>query len=84
MNPDGQLNGPFMPSANFATLANVIGHYNNILIRPGNTTIDPRLTPNGNPQRLNISTTERSDLIAFLSTLNGTALYSAAKWSNPF
>jgi cytochrome c peroxidase len=84
MNPEGQLNGPFMHSANFATLANVIGHYNNILIRPGNTTIDPRLTPNGNPQRLNISTTERSDLIAFLSTLNGTALYSAAKWSNPF
>jgi len=84
MNPDGVLNGPFMHSANFGTLASVIGHYNNIIIRPGNTNIDPRLTPNGNTAKLNISTSERSELIAFLSTLNGTDVYSNSRWSNPF
>lgn len=84
--PGGQSNGGMMHTAQFATLAQVVAHYNAI---PAVVTgIDPRLTrpgPGGPaPQRLNLTTQQQSDLVAFLQTLTGTSIYTAAKWSNPF
>jgi cytochrome c peroxidase len=45
---------------------------------------DPRLTPGGIGQQLNLTTTEVNAVIAFLRTLSGTDVYTNAKWSNPF
>lgn len=84
VNPQGNLNGPMMHTGSIRTLASLIGHYNRINVRPGNNQIDPRLTPGGFPQQLNVTPTERQQIIAFLETLSGKAVYTEAKWSNPF
>lgn len=81
---DGTTNGPMMHTGNLATLQNVIGHYGTINRAPGNTNLDPRLTPNGFGQQLNLTATEVNALIAFLKTLSGTNVYVDAKWSSPF
>ncbi len=81
---DGTPNGPMMHTGNFATLQNVIGHYGTITIAPKNTNLDPRLTPNGIGQQLNLTATEVNALIAFIKTLTGTNVYIDAKWSTPF
>jgi cytochrome c peroxidase len=63
---------------------NAVGHYNTINIAPGNTNLDPRLTPGGNGQQLNLSGAEMSAIVAFLKTLAGNNVYTDSKWSNPF
>ncbi len=83
-NANGVLNGPLMHTGSITSLETLIGHYNRILIRPGNNQIDPRLAPRGIPQKLSVSPTERLQMIAFLRTLSGNAVYTEAKWSNPF
>ena len=83
--PDGSLNGPFMHDGSFATLLDVVNHYNAIPNHPENTNLDTRLKdPNGNPQQLNLTETEKQNLIAFLKTLGGYDVYTNEKWSNPF
>ena len=81
---NGVPNSPMMHTANFATLQNVIGHYGNINIAPANTRLDPRLRPNGFGQQLNVTATEVQSVVAFLKTLTGTAVYTDARWSDPF
>ncbi|MDO3425977.1 cytochrome c peroxidase [Chryseobacterium sp. APV1] len=83
-NSSGIENGQFMHTGNLTTLQQVIGHYGNINIAPGNTNLDPRLAPNGNGQKLNLTSTEVNAVIAFLKTLSGTDVYTNKKWSNPF
>lgn len=84
MNTAGIENGPLMHTANLATLQNAVGHYNAINLAPGNTNLDPRLRPNGQGQKLNMTGAEISAIIAFIKTLSGTNVYTDAKWSNPF
>ena len=81
---DGTTNGPMMHTGNLATLQNVIGHYGTINRAPGNTNLDPRLTPKGFGQQLNLTATEVNALVAFLKTLSGIDVYNNSKWSNPF
>lgn len=83
-NSSGIENGQFMHTGNLTTLQQVIGHYGNINIAPGNTNLDQRLAPNGNGQKLNLTATEVNAVIAFLKTLSGTDVYTNKKWSNPF
>ncbi|MBN8782163.1 MAG: cytochrome-c peroxidase [Sphingobacteriales bacterium SCN 48-20] len=80
----GNSNGAFMHSGVFTSLENVIGHYNNIVIAAGNTNLDPRLTPGGNGQRLNLTPAEINAIAAFIRTLSGTNVYRDVKWSDPF
>jgi cytochrome c peroxidase len=80
----GFENGPLMHTANLATLQNAVGHYNTINIAPGNTNLDPKLRPNGQGQKLNLTGAEQSALVAFLKTLSGTNVYTDTKWSSPF
>ena len=83
--PDGTLNGPFMHDGSFATLLDVVNHYNHIPNHPENTNLDIRLKDsNGNPQQLNLTESEKQDLVAFLKTLGGSDIYTNEKWSNPF
>ena len=81
---DGSLNGPFMHTGAFVNLQQVMTHYDNIIVPLGNTNIDTKLLPQGNPQQLNLTTEEINSVIAFLRTLSGTDVYTNTKWSNPF
>lgn len=84
LNSNGIPNGPMMHTGSFANLQNVIGHYGNINLAPGNSNLDPRLRPNGFGQQLNITATEVNALTAFIKTLTGTNVYVDPKWSSPF
>lgn len=84
VNQNGIPNGPFMHTGVQTSLAQVLGHYGRIAVRQGNNNIDPRLTPRGFPQRLNLTTQERADVIAFLETLSGNSVYTDKRWSDPF
>lgn len=81
---DGTANGPFMHIGVSSNLNTVITHYDNINVGPNNINIDPRLTPGGNPQQLNITQQEREAVIAFIETLAGNDVYTNEKWSDPF
>ena len=85
---NGNPHGGFMHDASLPTLLSVIDHYNAI---PAVVTgLDPRLrTPGpppggGQPQRLNLTAQQKSDLAAFLETLTGSAIYTDEKYSSPF
>ena len=54
-----------MHTGNFTTLQQAIGHYGTINIAAGNTNLDPRLTPGGNGQQLNLTNTEVQAVVAF-------------------
>jgi cytochrome c peroxidase len=85
VNPDGVLNVPLMHNGNFVSLMSVINHYDAIPPQVGNTNLDPRLRgPNQQLQNLQLTQNEKDDLVAFLRTLTGTAIYTEEKWSNPF
>lgn len=84
VNSNGVLVSRAMHNASFTTLQEVIDHYNEIVIVPGNNNIDPRLTPGGNPQQLHLTPNERDAIVAFLKTLSGTSVFTDPKWSNPF
>ncbi len=81
---NGEPNGPMMHTGVLKTLQQSIGHYGTINRAPGNTNLDPRLTPAGNPQRLNLTANEVDAVIAFLKTLAGTNVYTDKKWADPF
>ena len=89
--PNGSSNGPFMHDGSLATLRDVIDHYDAIIepateppLTDFRNTIDNRLNRNGNPQRLNLTETEKQQLEAFLQTLTGVNVYTDPKWSDPF
>ena len=73
-----------MHDASIKSLADVIEHYNQITIVAGNTGIDPRLTPQGQAQNLNLTAIEKQALESFLMTLTGSDMYTNEKWSDPF
>lgn len=80
---NGGVNGPMMHHGGPTTLGAAIAHYNNINFVP-NANIDPRLTPGGNGQQLNLTPAEIDAIAAFLTTLAGTDVYINEKWSDPF
>lgn len=84
LDPDGMANGPFMHTGEFATIEQVIAHYNQIPATPGNNNLDPRLRPGGSLQKLQLTQAEVSSIVAFLGTLSGKAVYTDARWSDPF
>jgi len=76
------LTGPHMHDGRFATLAEVIDFYDRG-VQDG-PALDPRLRQGSRPQRLNLSAGDRAALVAFLMTLNDTALVKDARFSDPF
>ncbi|WP_445750098.1 cytochrome-c peroxidase, partial [Polaribacter sp.] len=78
-----ELTAPYMHDGRFATLEEVVEHYNSGI--QAHPTLSPALTDgNGNPIRLNFTETEKAALVAFLKTLTDTSVSSNEKWSNPF
>jgi cytochrome c peroxidase len=80
---NGSANGAFMHNALSVNLETVLDHYDAIST-DGNTNLDPRLTPGGNPQQLQLTSLEKQAVISFIKTLSGTDVYTNEKWSNPF
>ncbi|MCB9244793.1 MAG: cytochrome-c peroxidase [Flavobacteriales bacterium] len=78
-----ELTAPYMHDGRFATLEEVVEHYNSGI--QAHPTLAPALTdPEGNPVRLNLTQAEKSALVAFLKTLTDNSVGSEEKWSDPF
>ena len=71
------LTGPYMHDGRFATLAEVIDHYDRG-VQPG-PALDPRL-----PRRMDLSAADRAALVAFLVTLNDRKLITDERFGDPF
>ena len=77
------LSGAFMHDGRFATLAEVVEHYDSG-VQPG-PALDNRLNGPGNvPRRLNLTAAQKAALVAFMNTLTDTSLVNDAKFSSPF
>ncbi|HAA12818.1 MAG TPA: cytochrome-c peroxidase [Cytophagales bacterium] len=76
------LTAPYMHDGRFASLAEVVNHYNSG-IQP-HPNLDNQLEQNGRPRRLNLDQQERRALVAFLETLTDPVLLEDEKFSDPF
>ncbi|MDZ4822963.1 MAG: cytochrome c peroxidase [Flavobacteriales bacterium] len=80
------LTSPYMHDGRFATLEEVVEHYNSG-VQP-HPYLDDRLTEEGTvggtPFQLNLSVEEKEALIAFLNTITDFELLSDEKFSDPF
>ncbi|HVJ03358.1 MAG TPA: cytochrome c peroxidase [Sphingomonas sp.] len=76
------LTGPYTHDGRFATLAEVIAFYDHG-IQDG-PALDDRLRREGKPLRLNLSAADQAALVAFLTTLNDSALTTDPRFSDPF
>lgn len=78
-----ELTAPFMHDGRFATLEEVVEHYNSGIQK--HPSLDPALQDSsGNPVRLNLTEAQKAALVAFLKTLTDTGVATEKKWSNPF
>jgi cytochrome c peroxidase len=78
-----ELTAPFMHDGRFQTLEQVVEHYNSGV--QAHPTLSPALKDaSGNPLRLNLTATGKSNLVAFLKTLTDNSVATNPKWSNPF
>lgn len=81
---NGTPNGPMMHTGDFLEFTTVIEHYNEVIADVNNTSLDQRLKRGPNSLKLELSTTERAALEAFIKTLTGNAVYTDDRWSSPF
>ncbi len=78
-----ELTVPYMHDGRFATLEEVIEHYNSGI--QAHPTLSPALTDaNGDPVQLNFTNDEKAALVAFLKTLTDPSIANEEKWSDPF
>jgi cytochrome c peroxidase len=74
--------GPYMNDGRFATLAQVVEHYNSG-IQPG-PSLDPRLQKNGVPIQLHLSAADEAAIVAFLETLDDPGFFTDPRFTSPF
>jgi cytochrome c peroxidase len=77
------LGGAFMHDGRFATLEQVLDHYDNG-IRLGPALDDRLRIPGGGPRRFNFSGSDKAALAAFLRTLTDFDLINDRRFSSPF
>ena len=82
--PDGQINTPMMHTGNFLEFTTIVEHYNEVIPDVNNRTVDSRLVRGLTPVKLEFTSTERTDLEAFIKTLTGHNVYTDERWSSPF
>ncbi len=81
-----ELTAPYMHDGRFSTLEQVIEHYDHGVQNHPNLSwalTDP-LSSTKKPKKLNLTDTEKEDLVAFLKTLTDNKFISDPKFSNPF
>lgn len=77
------LTAPYMHDGRFSTLNEVMDHYSNGI--KNHPALDDRLKDaNGQAKKMNITTAEKTALIAFLNTLTDYEMITNPKYSNPF
>jgi cytochrome c peroxidase len=77
------LTAPYMHDGRFATLMDVINHYDHGIT--ANHNLDSRLTDGANaPVRMNMSEDDKLALVAFLNTFTDNQFVTDPKFSNPF
>ncbi len=76
------LTAPYMHDGRFATLGEVVDHYNNGV--QNSQFLDNRLRQGNGVRRLNLSAQERQALIDFLNTLTDNNFITDEKFSDPF
>jgi len=74
------VSGPFMHDGRFATLEEVLDHYNEHLKQ--SPTLDPNLKSQG--VGLGLTTQDKSDIIAFLNTLTDSVYLNNPAYKSPF
>ncbi len=78
-----ELTAPYMHDGRFATLEEVVEHYNSGI--QAHPTLSAALTDdNGDPVQLNFTATEKAALVAFLKTLTDNSIATDPRWSDPF
>ncbi len=78
-----ELTAPYMHDGRFATLGDVVDHYDNGI--QNSNDLDNRLrVAGGQVRRLNLTPAERQGLIDFLMTLTDNNFISDEKYSDPF
>ncbi len=78
-----EKSAPYMHDGRFATLEQVVEHYNS-QVKP-HPNLSPELRgPNGQPRRLNLTDADKAALVAFLKTLTDTGIETDVKYSSPF
>lgn len=76
------LTAPYMHDGRFATLEEVVEHYNSGIQAHPN--LSPELRPGGSVMRLNLNDSEKQALVAFLKTLTDEEMIADTRFSNPF
>ena len=82
--PGGTVNAPMMHTGNFLEFTTVVEHYNEVIPDVNNRTVDGRLARGLTAVKLELTSTERADLEAFVKTLTGENIYYDKRWSSPF
>jgi cytochrome c peroxidase len=78
-----ELSAPYMHDGRFATLEQVVEHYNSgIQAHPNLSGI--LKDANGDPVKLNFSAAQKNALVAFMKTLTDNSVATEVRWSNPF
>ena len=77
-----ELTAPYMHDGRFATLLDVVEHYNSGVQDHPN--LDNRLQRNGDPVQMNLSDQQKQDLVAFMLTLTDDTFITDEKFSDPF
>lgn len=76
------LTAPYMHDGRFATLEEVVEHYNSGIQAHPN--LSSELRAGSSPIRLNLNDSEKQALVAFLKTLTDEEMIADARFSNPF
>ena len=77
-----ELTGPYMHDGRFETLEEVVEHYNSGIKDHDN--LHNALKSGNQPKRLNLSSSGKQDLVAYLKTLTDNDFVSTEKYSDPF
>ncbi len=78
-----ELTAPYMHDGRFTTLEQVVEHYSTGI--KANANLSQQLkTPNNTPRLLNLSTSDKAALVAFMKTLTDRSVTTDVKYSNPF
>lgn len=78
-----ELTAPYMHDGRFATLEEVVEHYNSGVQNHPNLN-NALKDANGMPQRLNMTAQEKTDVVNFLKTLTDNSITNDPKFSDPF
>ena len=79
-----EFTAPYMHDGRFATLEEVIEHYNSGIQPHPNLSSQLRNPADNTPIRLNLTLNQKAALIAFLRTLSDRSITNDDKFSNPF